>query len=127
MSLNFQANTSTAVLQNANGIFASKRLKLNPKYESIVKQDYQSEVTAVDFTDPAAAAFIINSWVSERTHGLIPFVVEPGRSFFFIISIRNILNTPQQTSVGGVALSPNGKSKKSSWPENKFQFFYYRS
>ncbi|KOB69987.1 Serpin-11, partial [Operophtera brumata] len=71
--------TST-VLQSASGAFVSKKLALNKDFEAAIKRDFSSEMTKTDFDDPKKALDLINTWVSQKTHGLIPTIVEPGNA-----------------------------------------------
>uniref|UniRef100_A0A2A4K156 Serpin domain-containing protein n=1 Tax=Heliothis virescens TaxID=7102 RepID=A0A2A4K156_HELVI len=71
-----ETNTSSVTVQNANAIFISKKLKLQKEYETTVKRLYFSEVNKLDFGDPRAAVNAINGWVSQKTKGLIPDIVD---------------------------------------------------
>lgn len=73
-----QANTTGALLKNANGIFVSEKLRLNKNYENMLQKVYFAEVSRMDFRYPIPATEKINSWVNKSTKGLIPGIVEPG-------------------------------------------------
>ncbi|KAJ8709123.1 hypothetical protein PYW07_008949 [Mythimna separata] len=68
---------STSV-QNANGLFVSKKLPLNKHYEKVAKRLYFSEVNNVDFNNPGTSANVINGWVSNNTKGLITNIIDQG-------------------------------------------------
>lgn len=81
MNYKFQLNATSTVLQSANGVFVSKKLTLKKDYETAIKRDFSSEMTKMDFDDPKKASDLINTWVSEKTHGLIPTIVAPGNAY----------------------------------------------
>lgn len=74
----------------ANAFWYLTGLDVNDKYIKTLKDRYAAEVSDLDFTNPAAAAEIINSWCSEHTNGLIPSIVSPGD---LQTSLDVILNT----------------------------------
>lgn len=78
MNFEFQLNSSTTVLESANGVFVSKKLPLKKDFETVIKRDFSSELTKMDFDNSKKSADMINDWVSQKTHGLIPTIVEPG-------------------------------------------------
>ncbi|KAJ8711691.1 hypothetical protein PYW08_008645 [Mythimna loreyi] len=71
-----QVNTPSVLIQNANGLFASKKVQLNKEYEKMAKGLYFSEVNTVDFNDPRTTAQNINGWVNQNTKGLIPSIID---------------------------------------------------
>lgn len=78
--VDFQANGPTASIENANGLFVDKNLKLKKDFEMVLKRMYNSEVKKVDFKQPKHTAEAINGWVNAKTKGLIPSIVDDGKS-----------------------------------------------
>ncbi|KAI8437670.1 hypothetical protein MSG28_011919 [Choristoneura fumiferana] len=72
-----QFNTTGGKLQNANAVIVSKKLKLKKEYETMLQKVYLTEIAKLNFADPIVASTIINNWVSNKTMGLIPTLVEP--------------------------------------------------
>ncbi|CAG9793497.1 unnamed protein product [Diatraea saccharalis] len=72
-----KTNTSGVILQNANSVFVSDNLKMRKEYEAMLKSIYQAEVFKMNFTDIDGSVDIINRWVSTKTKGLIPAIVDP--------------------------------------------------
>lgn len=62
----------------ANSIWVRKDDKLNPEYQKLVQKKFQAVAENVDFVGEAQkTADRINAWCDERTHGMIPKMVEP--------------------------------------------------
>lgn len=77
--IKFQVNSPNVTLQNANGLFISKKLNLKKNYEMMARIVYFSDVNKLDFNNPKTAAGAINAWVNSRTRGLIPSIIEQGK------------------------------------------------
>jgi len=66
-------------LSIANALWSDSSLPLSQDYITRCRQFYQAEATTLDFSKSKAAADTINGWVSEKTHGKIPSIVNgPG-------------------------------------------------
>jgi serine protease inhibitor len=63
-------------LNVANSIWYAPNIQLKPQFVSINQNFYGAKLSALDFTDPRSAG-VINSWVSEATHGKISKIVQP--------------------------------------------------
>jgi serine protease inhibitor len=63
-------------LNVANSIWYAPNIQLKPQFVSINQNFYGAKLSALDFTDPRSAG-VVNSWVSEATHGKINKIVEP--------------------------------------------------
>jgi serpin B len=64
-------------LEIANGLFLQRGLPFEPAFLSGAQQHFGAAPETVDFTgDPTGALAAINGWVSERTKGLIPRILE---------------------------------------------------
>lgn len=62
-------------LEIANALFSEKRFKFNDEFLSTDREFYDAEVRPLDFKSPEAVP-AINSWVSEKTHGKIPTIID---------------------------------------------------
>ena len=60
---------------HTNGQSDGQKFAFSPDFTSALQNSYQAEVGALDFIQPAASASI-NSWVSQKTFGLIPSIVD---------------------------------------------------
>lgn len=58
-----------------NAIWLDKNLKIEPKYENTVSEEYLSDLKQTDFSNPTSAISAINQWVSENTKGRIKKIV----------------------------------------------------
>lgn len=59
----------------ANAIFLNKQYKLNKQFEQDMQYYYDAKAEALDFSSPQAAD-VINRWCKEKTHDMIPKVLE---------------------------------------------------
>jgi len=71
LSQSIRAATSNLVLTTANAVWYRKGIAVKPDFIAVNQQSYQATVAALNFDDPASVG-IINSWVSDQTHGRIP-------------------------------------------------------
>jgi serpin B len=63
-------------LDDANAIWLQQGLPFNATFLNTLVQEFSSPSSQVDFSgDPQGAASLINQWVSNATHGMIPSVV----------------------------------------------------
>lgn len=71
----------------ANSIWYREGYPVRPEFLNANTQNYNSEVTALDFSDPIALA-TINGWVNQKTNGLIPTVLDqiPGNAVMYLIN-----------------------------------------
>jgi len=70
-------NAAAKVALNvANSIWYAPHIQLKPQLVSINQNFYGAKLSALDFTDPRSAG-VVNSWVSDATHGKINKIVEP--------------------------------------------------
>lgn len=72
-----QVNTNTVKLAKINAIFVDKERLPLPDFQEIAKNFYQTEMITLDFKDSDNAARLLNSAVSNFTHGKIPNLVDP--------------------------------------------------
>src|SRR5215813_6083770 len=64
-------------LSIANGLWSDARLPLSADFIEKCRKLYAADATTLDFSQ-ANAADTINTWVSEKTHGKILYIVDPG-------------------------------------------------
>ncbi|MER3413098.1 MAG: hypothetical protein C4341_02445 [Armatimonadota bacterium] len=62
-------------LQTANAIWARTGIRFNQAYMQNAHRAADAEIATLDFDDPAALA-TINTWVKEKTEGMIPTLLE---------------------------------------------------
>ena len=70
-----EASSETTTLEIANRIFPHIEFSPLPEFLDVAAADYDITLQPVDTDDGGAAAKIINDWVSQRTRGLIPEIV----------------------------------------------------
>ena len=58
-------------ISTANALWPSIDYTMLPEYVDVIETFYGGKVTEIDYSDPAAAAEIINTWVEEQTNNLI--------------------------------------------------------
>jgi serine protease inhibitor len=73
----------------ANSIWCNQARTPRPEYAAKVKEDYNAEVIAVDFADPATVAQI-NRWVSGKTRGKIGSILESLDRLAVLVAINAI-------------------------------------
>lgn len=56
-------------------------MNVKEEYDTIMKNVYNTSIETLDFSNPEQASNVINSWVNNVTHGLIPTLVKQGRQF----------------------------------------------
>jgi serpin B len=73
-------STEPAVdLEVSNQAFAQKGMSFEQAYLDALSSSFGAGVGTLDFqADPEGARLAINKWASERTHGRIPNVLQPG-------------------------------------------------
>lgn len=76
-------------LQIANGLFGEKKVQFKQTFLASSKQNFNAGLKSLDFQSPGAVNEI-NSWVSEKTHGKIPTIIDqlnPNAVLFLINAI----------------------------------------
>lgn len=72
-----QGDPEPPILEIANGLFVQRGLPIEAPFLSGAQEHFGAAPETVDFSgDPSGALDAINGWVSERTHGLIPRILE---------------------------------------------------
>ena len=73
-----EASAGPTTLEVANRLFPDDGFSPRPEFIHTAATQYGAAVEPVDTDDGAAAADAVNGWVSERTRGLIPRIVNEG-------------------------------------------------
>ena len=70
-----EASRGLTILEVANRLFPDNGFSMLPEFLRTAAAQYGAALQPIDTADGAAAAGAINRWVSERTRGLIPMIV----------------------------------------------------
>lgn len=62
----------------ANALFPYKEAHLLEPFQSIATRNFAAELEAIDYGQPAQATQTINGWISEKTKGKIPNLLQEG-------------------------------------------------
>ena len=73
-----KASVEPTILEVANRLFPDHQFSPRREFLNIATAHYGADLQPVDTSNGAEAADTINGWVSERTRGLIPVIVDPG-------------------------------------------------
>ena len=73
-----EASAGRTTLEVANRLFPDDGFSMLPDFVHTAATQYGAVVQPVDTDDGAAAADTINSWVSQKTRGLVPTIVNEG-------------------------------------------------
>ena len=71
-----EASVGSTTLEVANRLFPDDGFSMLPDFVHTAAAQYGAVAQPVDTDDGAAAADTINSWVSQKTRGLIPIIVD---------------------------------------------------
>ncbi|MDE7229470.1 MAG: serpin family protein [Oscillospiraceae bacterium] len=69
-------DTPDEVLEIANSLWADNALPLKDDYKQRIGGKFKAEIKNLDFSDPSNALKEINGWVNEKTHEMIPSVLD---------------------------------------------------
>ena len=73
-----KASVEPNTLEVANQLFPDDGFSPRIEFLNTATAHYGATIQPIDTSDGAAAADIVNGWVSERTRGLIPVIVDAG-------------------------------------------------
>ena len=79
---NFEATGHTKyknVFEIANSFWASDSRPFNEDYKRRMTENFAAEIENVDFIKSDETAGKINSWVNEKTHKMIPAIIDPSQ------------------------------------------------
>ncbi len=65
------------VFELANSLWASESHEISGEYKKNVADKFSAEIDNVDFLKPEKAAEKINGWVNDKTHEMIPTIINP--------------------------------------------------
>ncbi|KAK0396238.1 hypothetical protein QR680_001634 [Steinernema hermaphroditum] len=69
--------SSDVILEIANKVYVQEGFKILKEYESLIEKEYDGNFQLTDFSDSFKSSKIVNSWVSQATHGKIQDLINP--------------------------------------------------
>lgn len=69
-------NNRNNVLEIANSFWADHSLPLKTDYKKLVSDKFDAEIQSVEFADKTKTLGKINGWVNEKTHKMIPSILQ---------------------------------------------------
>ncbi|MBO4570961.1 MAG: serpin family protein [Bacteroidales bacterium] len=123
------ASDKKVELSFANAVWAGGNIK--PDYVDEVHNNYNAEINEVDFSKTKESAVIINEWTSDKTHGLIPSIVNEQSLKGTVMMIENALYFKSQWSEGVYFAqkmsftNSSGKTSQCSSFTNQEPKYYY--
>ena len=66
---------TTVTLQTANAMVSNINRSIKQSYSNILKSEYLADVSSFDFSNSTQVMDYINGWCSEKTHGMIPRIL----------------------------------------------------
>ena len=67
---------STVTLSTANAMVFNNIFEVKRSYCDTLKSEYLADVSSFDFSNPAQVLNYINGWCNEKTHGMIPSILD---------------------------------------------------
>lgn len=67
---------SEVTLSTANALVSNESGNVKQSYSDILKSEYLADVSSFDFSNPAPVLDYINGWCREKTHGMIPNILD---------------------------------------------------
>lgn len=67
---------STVTLQIANAMISNKNRSIKQRYSNTLKSEYFADVSSFDFSNSGQVLDYINGWCNEKTHGMIPEILD---------------------------------------------------
>ncbi|MBO4566436.1 MAG: serpin family protein [Bacteroidales bacterium] len=74
----------------ANGLWADKSVQLKESFKESAANSFAAEISSADFSSPEEIR-IINDWVSQKTGGLIPSVLDDELHFHISMALVNAI------------------------------------
>ncbi|XP_043654710.1 serine protease inhibitor 42Dd [Drosophila teissieri] len=65
------------ILHMANRIYVNRKYRLEPEFNKLVVKAFKGSARSIRLNDPVRACLIINSWILNRTRGMIGHIVSP--------------------------------------------------
>ena len=73
--LSKSASWDTSVTLSIANALVSNKNKVKQSYSYILESEYLAEVSSFDFSNPSPVLDYINGWCNEKTHGMIPRIL----------------------------------------------------
>ena len=67
---------SLVTLSTANALVSNINRSIKQDYSNTLKTEYLADVSSFDFSNPGPALNYINGWCNEKTHGMIPQILD---------------------------------------------------
>ena len=67
---------SSVTLSTANALVSNSNRSIKQSYSDTLKNEYLADVSSFDFSNPGPALNYINGWCREKTHGMIPSILD---------------------------------------------------
>ena len=83
-------NSKKVKVEIANALWAREGLELQESFRDACREYYTAETQYLDFDDPASVD-IINGWVSDETHGMIPTIIDEPIEADTVLYLMNTL------------------------------------
>ena len=64
------------IIETANSVWSNKMFVLSDSFMATIRQFYDAESASLDFADAQKALSIMNDWCNQKTHGMIPKMLE---------------------------------------------------
>ncbi|WP_075343338.1 serpin family protein [Tenacibaculum agarivorans] len=81
------SSTQGSIFEVGNSIWANTKYTIKEEFIALNKDFYSAEVDNLDFTNPASVD-VINNWVSQKTYGKIPTILDKvnGNALLYLIN-----------------------------------------
>ena len=66
----------SVTMEIANACCVNRRYGLYEDYSRVMTEYFKAEVAAMDFSEPSTVADRYNTWCNEKTHGLVPGILD---------------------------------------------------
>lgn len=100
---------STVTLHTANAIVANKNGEIKESYSNTLKNEYLAEVSSFDFSNSASVLDYINGWCNQKTHGMMPKILDKVSSDALLYILNAIYFKGEWSSKFYEELTDDGK------------------
>ncbi|XP_017854379.1 serine protease inhibitor 27A [Drosophila busckii] len=114
-------------------LFTDNFIETQQKFTATLKHFYDTEVEALDFAQPDAAAHSINSWAANVTDGRLPNLLTPEQVQHSVMLLTNLIyfkglwRRHFPMSFEGVFFASKHKQERVNFMEQTDYFYYYDS
>lgn len=102
----------TVILSTANALVANNNREIKKNFINTLKSEYLAEFSSFDFSNPAPALDYINGWCNEKTHGMIPKILDDVSSDALLYIMNAIYFKGEWSSKFYEELTDDGKFTK---------------